>query len=204
MITYILGKFKNFFNPAVKLFAIIDQKSKINRKAKIINSKIDKYSIVGVKTIVCYADVGKFCSIAGSSVIGLGSHPTDIISTSPIFYSKHNGTGYSWVKSDTYSEFKKVIIGNDVWIGARVLIMGGVKIGDGAIIAAGSIVTKDVPPYAIVGGVPAKIIRYRFDEEIISLLKEIEWWIKDESFLKDNIELFQNKINKESLMDLKD
>ena len=86
---------------------------------------------------------------------------------------------------------KKVIIGNDVWIGSHALILGGVKIGDGAVIGAGAVVTKDVPPYAVVGGVPARIIKYRFSQEIIDKLLEIKWWNLPENILKENIKLFQ-------------
>ncbi len=84
------------------------------------------------------------------------------------------------------------IIGNDVWIGSNVLIIGGIKIGDGAIVAAGAVVTKDVPPYAIVGGIPARIIRFRFDKEQINKLLELKWWNKDDDWLIKNNYLFCN------------
>lgn len=89
------------------------------------------------------------------------------------------------------SEDERVFIGNDVWVGSHVLVKGGVHIGNGACVAAGAVVVKDVPPYAIVGGVPAKVIRYRFSPEIIQRLLELKWWNWDEKKLKDNISFFQ-------------
>lgn len=91
-----------------------------------------------------------------------------------------------------YSEYQDTFIGNDVWIGDDSLVLGGVVIGDGAIIAARSVVTKNVEPYSIVGGVPAKLIRFRFDKEIRSHLQKSEWWNRDENWLRDNYLLFHN------------
>lgn len=104
---------------------------------------------------------------------------------------KANGTHHSWTNEELYYTAPNVKIGNDVWIGYGVTIVNNVTVGDGAVIAAGSVVTKDVPPYAIVGGVPAKTIRYRFDEEVCKILLELEWWNFPEDILKVNIHLFQ-------------
>ena len=83
-------------------------------------------------------------------------------------------------------------IGNDVWIGANAMILGGITIGDGAIIGAGAVVTKDIPPYAIVGGIPARIIRYRFPNDVINALLSSQWWNLSENILKSNIKVFQS------------
>ena len=126
------------------------------------------------------------------------THPTKgYISSSPIFYSTKKQCGQSYVSTNSFEEESKVdgnyaIIGNDVWIGAWVKIKGGVRIGDGAIIAMGAIVTKDVPPYAVVGGVPAKIIRYRFSDDIILKLLEKKWWNKPDQWLRENAHLINN------------
>ncbi|MDH4572899.1 transferase [Salinicola acroporae] len=122
--------------------------------------------------------IGRYCSIAPDVVIGDGDHPVDWLSTHPFQWgatglvSKHRAAELNKeipVKS-------KIRIGHDVWIGAGAMVMRGVEVGNGAVIAAGSIVTKSVPPYAIVGGVPAKIIRYRFPERTIEKLLALEWW----------------------------
>lgn len=198
MLKYILGILKNLFNPAVSLFVKIDNKSVISRKAKVYgktqvtDSTMGDYSYIGRNSRLVYADVGKFCSISGDVKIGMGSHTLDKLSTSPIFTEKRNGTGHSWVQTDMLDPFRRVKVGNDVWIGTGVMVMGGVTIGDGAVIGAGAIVTKDVPPYAVVGGVPAKIIRYRFSEEHIEALLKMKWWDKSEGVLRENINLFQD------------
>lgn len=195
---YIKGKLKNLFNPAVAFLCLIDDKSFVNKKAKIysktqiFDSKIDKYSYIGYNLKIICAEIGRFCSISGSCIIGLGNHPINTISTSPIFYSKKNGTGTKWVENSHFQEYKKVVVGNDVWIGTGVIVMGGVTIGDGAIIGAGALVTKDVPPYSIVAGVTAKVIKYRFEDDVIQKLLKINWWNFDETLLRKNIHLFQS------------
>jgi len=124
-------------------------------------------------------NVGSFCSIGPHVQIGLGPHPSRIfVSTYPAFYSDYNeGCPLSFRKNKIFNDaVPGTGIGNDVWIGSNVIIPGGIQIGTGAIVATGSIVVKDVPPYAVVGGNPAKIIRYRFSEEQIKALLESEWW----------------------------
>lgn len=116
--------------------------------------------------------IGKFCSIAQNVIIGAGEHPLNYLSTSPFFYLET--LGFRKGCKETY--LKPVQVGNDVWIGDNVFIKGGVTIGDGAVIAAGAVVVKDVPPYAVVAGVPARIIKYRFDEKTIKELLDLKWW----------------------------
>lgn len=203
MLKYILGLLKNLFNPGVSIFAKIDNHSSVSRKAKVYretqltHSSMGDYSYVGRHSRLIYADIGKFCSISGAVRLGMGTHTLDKLSTSPIFTERHNSTRYHWTNIQTNNPYERVIVGNDVWIGTGAMVMGGVTIGNGAVIGAGAIVTKDVPPYAIVAGVPAKIIRYRFSEDQIRALEKLEWWNMPERVLKENINLFQMEFNDE-------
>ncbi len=118
---------------------------------------------------------GKYCSIAGGVVICLGDHRTDIFTTYPFQALR---SFWQNVPKDVADHVSKgdVILGNDVWIGARAFIGSGVTIGDGAVIGAHAVVTRDVPPYAVVAGNPARILRYRFDDETIAALLRAAWW----------------------------
>jgi len=197
MLKYILGFFNNFFKKRVSFFCLIDHSSEVSKKtrinylSKIVNSTVDSYTYIGPFSQVVCADIGKFCSIASNCNIGLATHSMNNISTSPIFTTVRNGTGYSWTSYNNYDQVRRVIIGNDVWIGTRVIILGGVHVGNGAIIGAGSIVTKDIPDFAIAAGVPAKVIKYRFDNDIIEKLLKIQWWEMNEADLRNKIQLFQ-------------
>lgn len=167
--------------PAIKN-SILDNKSRVASKATVYNTKLGKYSYVGVNTYVINSEVGSFCSIGNDSSIGLGQHPYNYASTSPVFYGKNNIFRKSLANLEI-QEYRKTIIGNDVWIGERVLIMDGVKIGTGAVIGAGTIVTHDIPPYAIVVGNPGRVIKYRFESCVIDQLLESEWWEMDDESL---------------------
>ena len=154
------------------------------------------------------AHIGRFTSIAShvTTVIGRHAYQAPYATTSPMFFSlnpSHSQSGSTFATEQMFEEVKYAVpekhldveIGNDVWIGARVLIVGGVHIGDGAVVLAGAIVTKDVPPYAIVGGIPTRVIRYRYDEETIKFLLSIKWWNNSEEWFKENWRLL-NDIDK--------
>ena len=127
-------------------------------------------------TLPNYACVGRYTSIAkGLEIMGF-QHPIERITTSPISYCNIFGINNGQVPIFPFHESTKLVIGNDVWIGQNVTLKPGITISDGAIIAANAVVTKDVPPYAIVGGVPAKFIRYRFNPELIKRLIKVQWW----------------------------
>jgi acetyltransferase-like isoleucine patch superfamily enzyme len=150
------------------------------------NSTIGNYTYITAHTLIESTDIGKFCSIGPNTVIGYGNHPVNFLSSSPIFYHVEKIFGKTFATEEAFETAPRVKIGNDVWIGGNVYIRNGVSIGDGSIIAAGAAVVKDVPPYAIVGGVPAKIIRYRFPEAIIKQLLKIKWWEWSDEMLQKN------------------
>jgi len=141
------------------------------------------------------ATIGKFCSISPGCVFGLGKHPArGFVSTHPAFYSLNNpGCPNPFSKKEMFDEQpERIIIGNDVWIGYRSIVMGGVRIGNGVIISAGAVVTKDVEDFAIVGGVPAKFIRYRFTQEQVDCLNRIRWWDKSVEWIRQNSDAFSD------------
>ena len=142
----------------------------------INHSTIGKYTYISPRSIIQNTTIGNYCSISNDVMCGLGSHPLDMFSTSPLFYRKNNPFNIELCSTDKAIEYQFIHIGNDVWIGAKSMIMDGVTISDGAVVAAGAVVTKDVPPYAVVAGVPAKIIKYRFSEDKIQELIDSEWW----------------------------
>lgn len=160
--------------------------AKIYGRSRITNSKMGRYCYA-VDAEIRNAELGNFCSIApGVRIGGLGTHPLNFISTHPAFYSTRGQAGASFAAKTVFpEESKRVTIHNDVWIGAHVLILDGVSIGNGAVIAAGAVVVKNVPPYAIVGGVPARLIRYRFTNEIMAVLEDLAWWDLPDEKLRD-------------------
>lgn len=153
--------------------------------------------IIGENGYIHDCKIGRFCSIASNCHIGLGDHSLNMVSTSPLFYSSHSLLPNNFlaeslpIKEHTIGNTPyKVIIGNDVWMGYNVCVKEGVTIGDGAIIGAKSLVTHDIPPYAIAVGTPAKVIKYRFTPEQIEKLLEIKWWNKDIQWIRENVSSF--------------
>lgn len=135
--------------------------------------------------------IGKYCSIAREVLMILGNHRSDTVTTYPF-----KDISFAWPEAadatDDHSTKGDIVIGNDVWIGARANIMSGVTIGSGAVIAAAAVVTKDVPPYAIVGGNPARVIKYRFPEKTIERLLAIAWWDWPEALIRERMQLLMS------------
>lgn len=163
--------------------SVVDKRSKIEAGSLFLNSKMSRYSFCGYDCKIINCDIGAFCSIADGVVIGGAQHPIEWGSTSPVFYKGKDSV------TKKFSEFERpknprTIIGNDVWIGERAIIKGGITIGDGAVVGMGSIVTHDVPPFCIVAGNPARIIRKRFDDKSIEIFKQKQWWNRSDNEIK--------------------
>ena len=146
--------------------------------------RLGEYSYVAKNSTIRHCEIGKFCSIGPNFCCGLGIHPTNGISTAPMFYSAAKQNGTTLCKKNKASEAKQTMIGNDVFIGANVTVLDGVTIADGAVIGAGAVVVDDIPPYAVAVGVPAKVVKYRFDEATIKALLEKQWWNGTEEDVK--------------------
>lgn len=183
----------------------------INKKDIIYkNCKIGRYTYGYEGLLKFYPmaeSIGRYCSINPTAKIW-NNHPMEYVTTAPIIDNPRMNNWIDYVKirefTNKYGRYfdnaeyedsplrknHSVLIGNDVWIGANAIILPGVTIGDGAVIAAGAVINKNIPPYAIVGGVPARVIRYRFGEDVINKMLSIGWWNWPHSKIMDNIELF--------------
>lgn len=170
---------KRFFSK-VSILALlsdsqVDDTAAICAGARFYRSKLGRYSYVGRTTFITNTTIGNFCSIAGNCNIGGTGHPLNWVSTSSVFHKWENILKKNFARHE-YDIFQQTTIGNDVWIATNAMIRAGVRIGDGAVIGMGAIVTKDVGPYEIWAGNPARLIRKRFDEETIRRLSETKWW----------------------------
>lgn len=165
----------------------------LHDNVQLVNSRLGKMTYIASGSTVQNTSIGAFCSIGPGCRIGLGTHPTkDYVSTHPAFFSASKQSQVTFADHDYFIEHQNISIGNDVWIGANVIIIDGVTIGNGAIIAAGAVVAKDIPPFAIAGGIPAKVIRFRFDPTQIEAIQKSKWWENEIQNLRQNFKQFHH------------
>jgi len=173
----------------------------VGENSAVATSKLGLGTYIADYSTIKHAIIGRFCSIGSKVQTGLGTHPAKVfVSTHPAFFSTYQQAGFSFVEKNIFEEQVfiddqrryVVEIGNDVWIGNNVTIVDGIKIGDGAVVATGAVVTKNVLPYTIVGGVPAKEIGCRFSPQHIEKLLTIKWWEWDFEKIQHHSHLFSN------------
>jgi acetyltransferase-like isoleucine patch superfamily enzyme len=171
--------------------------NKVEERASISNSLLGRGTYIGGFSKLENGIIGRFCCIAPYVEVIYGQHPLgNYVSIHPAFYSLWKQGGFTFVENQKFQEFNLIdgkysfVIGNDVWLGYGVKIIEGLTVGDGAVVATGSIVTHNIPPYEIWGGVPAKKIKDRFPDEIKCKLNEIKWWNSDINKLKKQAYLF--------------
>ena len=171
----------------------------VSHHAEIQDSHIGNHTSIGRYDKIRESDIGKYCSLSWDVTVGAPTHPYRTITNCALTYRSE----YGIVDYDTSLPQKRTTVGNDVWIGCDVTVIAGVTIGDGAIIGAGAVVTRDVPAYEIWGGVPAKRIRKRFDDDVISILKEIQWWNWSRDEISDCLDLFKKDLDIETVLEVR-
>lgn len=188
---YLWAKFMRKVRGSAIINSCVAKSSKIEAGSTIVDSTFGRHSFCGYDCTIINCDVGAFCSIANRVSIGGAMHPMEFVSTSPVFLSHKDSVKMKFSRHE-YSHKRRTVIESDVWIGEMAVIKAGVRIGIGAVVGMGSVVTKDVEPYAIVAGNPAQLIRSRFDDNTIKALLELSWWTLSDTQLKEIAQYFND------------
>jgi virginiamycin A acetyltransferase len=190
--TCILGKNVEILNTKMA------KESRVAAYASLRQTELGMLSSIGRYTKITHTKLSAYCAISWDVTINALGHPYTHLTNSAFPYVPRIGN----FVTQRQQNYQYVHIGNDVWIGANAVILPGVTIKDGAVIGAGAVVTKDVDPYAVVAGIPARVINYRFSEKIIERLLKIKWWNWDKLTIQENIHLFQSDLSEETLIAL--
>lgn len=182
----IVGDFSRLTN------SVLAGYNRVDRNTLIYHSMLGTGSYVGSNSVIMHTEVGKMSSISWGVTIGPANHDYKRISSHDFLYNNFYGLKPE-NEPPAYNRFEsKTSVGNDVWIGTGSTILNGLKIGNGAIVGANTIVTKDVPPYAIIVGNPGKIVKYRFEKKIIDRLLDLNWWDLPLKTIKENYQTFKD------------
>lgn len=201
-------------NVLVDIFTFVDKQSIIEpnanvKRSRLFNCNVGCFSYVAKYSKLMNVSIGRYCSVASGFKVISGRHPTKkFVSTSPVFYSMNAPFNETFTPKQRFEEFKfvdpdrnyAIALGHDVWVGANVSVLEGVVINTGAIIASGAVVTKDIPPYEIWGGVPARKIGDRFTDVEKKQLMSSKWWENDIQWIRDNAVYFDDIKNFSKVM----
>jgi acetyltransferase-like isoleucine patch superfamily enzyme len=190
----VLGDFCTVGDDAIILDSRLGDHVAINRRNYLIRADVGRFTYTGTNTAIRSSMVGSFCNISWDVSIGGAEHAQTNVSLGKLHRFLQLDSGFWTPESKallgkTYENMEPCVVGNDVWIAAGVIVLRGVKIGDGAIIGAGAVVTKDVEPYSIVAGVPARKMKMRFDDATVAALQKIKWWDWPIDVIRANLEL---------------
>lgn len=198
------GKVRFDIGARIDRMTLFEGNNYMGKNSSFRGSSVGRFSYVANDTCLVNCSIGRYTSIGAHVCVAEGNHPTGRRSTHPVFFSSNPVTGNSYVDVDSYPSHRYikdeqgrdrlVVIGNDVWIGTGAILLEGINIGDGSIIAAGAVVNRDVKPYEVVGGVPVRTIRMRFKQEIIEQLENDKWWTHDDEWISEHIAGFTGEL----------
>jgi acetyltransferase-like isoleucine patch superfamily enzyme len=191
----VLGAHAHVARSAELAGTTLGEHARIAGGASVRHSTLGDCSAIGRDCKVTHADIGRYCAIAWDTTVNATAHPASSLTVSAFPYVPEMGA-FVVARDQTWA---RTVLGNDVWIGANAVVMPGVRIGDGAIVGAGAVVTKDVPPYAVVAGVPARHVRWRFDEATVARLLALQWWRLDRVVIQANLDLFRGPLEADKL-----